>query len=246
MDADDIIRTLELEPHPEGGWYRETFRAESVAGERGTLTAIYYLLRENERSHWHRVLDADEAWNWYVGAPLALSLWSENRAAEEIALGSNIGVGERPQAVVPKGVWQSARTCGTWSLVGCMVAPAFEFAEFEMAPPQWEPRMRHNTVRYRQAGELLAGYGLILRGGFWPSGEDEVPGAPTTLLLVGNAGPAMWESFSPCRLKVRMRSISGRNAPSTPWLTIWARPRSIRMADRHFCRFYAGPRRLKP
>ena len=139
MDADDIIRTLELEPHPEGGWYRETFRAENVAGERGTLTAIYYILRENERSHWHRVLNVDEAWNWYVGAPLALSLWSENRAAEEIALGSNIGVGERPQAVVPKGVWQSARTCGTWSLVGCMVAPAFNFAEFEMAPPQWEP-----------------------------------------------------------------------------------------------------------
>ena len=104
MDADDIIRTLELEPHPEGGWYRETFRAESVAGECGALTAIYYLLRENERSHWHRVLDADEVWNWYVGAPLALSLWSENRAAEEIALGSNIGVGERPQAVVSRGV----------------------------------------------------------------------------------------------------------------------------------------------
>ena len=76
--------------------------------------------------------------------------------------------------------------------------------------------MRHNTVRYRQAGELLAGYGLILRGGFWPSGEDEVPGAPATLLLVGNAGPAMWSHFPPCRLKVRMRSISGRNAPSTP------------------------------
>ena len=139
MDADDIIRTLELEPHPEGGWYRETFRAESVAGERGALTAIYYLLRENERSigigSWMPMRPgigmSERPWR---------SRWSENRAAEEIALGSNIGVGERPQAVVPKGVWQSARTCGTWSLVGCMVAPAFEFAEFEMAPPsQWEP-----------------------------------------------------------------------------------------------------------
>jgi len=139
MNAEEIIQTLELQPHPEGGWYRETFRAASADGERGASTAIYYLLREKEVSHWHRVLDADEIWNWYAGAPLALSLWSENHPVSEIVLGSNLSGGERPQAVVSQGVWQSARTCGAWTLVGCMVAPAFEFAGFEMAPADWEP-----------------------------------------------------------------------------------------------------------
>lgn len=136
MTADDIIRALDLKPHREGGHYRETFRDEGAP--RGASTAIYYLLRAGEHSHWHRV-DAAEAWHWYAGGPLELSLSQDGRTPTTQVLGSNLAIGERPQIVVPKNVWQSARPLGAFTLVGCTVAPAFTFEGFEMAPPDWRP-----------------------------------------------------------------------------------------------------------
>ena len=136
MTADDIIRALDLKPHPEGGHYRETFR--DVGAPRGASTAIYYLLRAGEHSHWHRV-DAAEVWHWYAGGPLELSLSQDGRTPTTQVLGSNLAIGERPQIVVPKNVWQSARPLGAFTLVGCTVAPAFTFEGFEMAPPHWRP-----------------------------------------------------------------------------------------------------------
>lgn len=138
MSAEQIIAALDLQPHPEGGWYRQTFRDEA-GGERGHSTAIYYLLRSGERSHWHRVRDAAEVWHYYAGAPLELAIAPDGKAATTIILGPNVPVGERPQAIVPADVWQSARPLGDWTLVGCTVAPGFDFAAFEMAPPDWSP-----------------------------------------------------------------------------------------------------------
>lgn len=136
--ADDIIARLGLQPHPEGGWYVETFRAAEPAGGRGACTAIYYLLAAGQRSHWHTV-DAVEIWHWYAGAPLALGIAAVGEAPRTIRLGPDLAAGERPQAVVPAEAWQSAISCGEWTLVGCTVAPAFEFAGFTLAPPDWEP-----------------------------------------------------------------------------------------------------------
>jgi hypothetical protein len=131
--ADAIIAALELSPHPEGGWYRETYRSPTPPGERGAATAIYYLLRAGERSHWHRV-DAVEIWHWYAGAPLELRI-----GRETVTLGGDLAAGERPQSVVPPFTWQAARSLGDWTLVGCTVSPAFEFAGFELAPKDWQP-----------------------------------------------------------------------------------------------------------
>lgn len=136
--ADDIIARLGLQPHPEGGWYVETFRAAAPAGGRGACTAIYYLLAAGQRSHWHTV-DAVEIWHWYAGAPLALGIAAAGEAPRTIRLGPDLAAGERPQAVVPAEAWQSAVSCGEWTLVGCTVAPAFEFAGFTLAPPDWQP-----------------------------------------------------------------------------------------------------------
>ncbi|HWM95015.1 MAG TPA: cupin domain-containing protein [Thermoanaerobaculia bacterium] len=136
--AEDVVARLGLKPHPEGGFYRETFRDASRDGDRGASTAIYYLLREGDSSAWHRVTDAAEVWHHYAGAPLELSL-SPGRGRTVVRLGSDLAAGEEPQAVVPAGVWQSARPLGGWVLVGCTVAPGFDFASFEMAPPGWEP-----------------------------------------------------------------------------------------------------------
>jgi predicted cupin superfamily sugar epimerase len=139
MSAAAIIQALELKPHPEGGHYRETFRHAPPQGGRGAMTAIYYLLQEGEVSAWHRV-DAAEIWHFYAGAPLALSLSPDGRRQQTVTLGPDVAAGERPQVLVPEGQWQSARTRGAWTLVGCTVGPAFEFTGFEMAPPGWEPR----------------------------------------------------------------------------------------------------------
>ena len=138
--AEEVVRLLGLAPHPEGGFYKETFRPPGPDGPggRGASTAIYYLLREGEVSAWHRVRDADEVWHHYTGAALELTLATESRR-EVILLGADLLAGERPQAVVPAGVWQTARTLGPWTLAGCTVAPAFEFSAFEMAPAGWEP-----------------------------------------------------------------------------------------------------------
>jgi predicted cupin superfamily sugar epimerase len=138
MSAAAIIRALDLKPHPEGGHYRETFRHAPPTGGRGAMTAIYYLLQQGEISAWHRV-DAAEIWHFYAGAPLALSLSPDGRKIEAVALGPDIARGERPQAAVPPGCWQSARSDGAWTLVGCTVGPAFEFSGFEMAPRGWSP-----------------------------------------------------------------------------------------------------------
>ncbi|HEX4495397.1 MAG TPA: cupin domain-containing protein [Thermoanaerobaculia bacterium] len=141
LSPEEVVRLLGLIPHPEGGFYRETFRGDrgkAAAGDRGASTAIYYLLRAEDVSAWHRV-DADEVWHHYAGAPLELRLARDGGERSVIRLGPDLAAGERPQGVVPAGVWQSARPLGGWVLVGCTVAPAFEFAGFEMAPAGWEP-----------------------------------------------------------------------------------------------------------
>ena len=139
-DADAVIEALGLRPHPEGGHYVETWRADAPADERPAGTAIYYLLRAGERSHWHRV-DAAEAWHFYAGDPLALSIapGSGTEPPTRHLLGTDLGAGQRPQVVVPAGEWQSAQPLGAWTLVGCTVAPGFRFEGFELAEPDWEP-----------------------------------------------------------------------------------------------------------
>jgi len=136
--ADQIIARLGMRPHPEGGHFVETFRAPD--SPRGASTSIYFLLKSGERSHWHRVVDADELWHHYAGAPLELSLSDDGRSVRHVRLGTDFDLGEQPQAVVPRGVWQAARSLGRWTLVGCTVAPAFQFEHFELAPSGWEPR----------------------------------------------------------------------------------------------------------
>lgn len=140
-DPDRLIAMLDLAPHPEGGWYRETWRDSPPGGGRGAGTAILYLLKQGEASHWHRVRDADEVWYWHAGGPLALSLAAPDAAAPASIhlLGPDIGAGEMPQVIVPKDHWQAARPKGAFTLVSCSVSPAFEFSAFEMAPPGWEP-----------------------------------------------------------------------------------------------------------
>jgi predicted cupin superfamily sugar epimerase len=140
LDADQLIAHLKLEPHPEGGQYRQTFRAPPSDKDqpRGASTAIYFLLKATERSHWHKV-DADEVWHFYAGAPIELSLSEDGRKSRHVRLGIDFEAGEQPQVVVPRGVWQAARTLGHWTLAGCTVAPAFQFEHFELAPPGWEP-----------------------------------------------------------------------------------------------------------
>ncbi len=136
MTAEEIIRRLGMKPHPEGGHYVETFRAPGPGRSSGT--AIYFLLRAGERSHWHRV-DADETWHHYAGAPLELSMSDDGKHVRHHRLGIDFGIGEQPQIVVPRTVWQAARSLGSWTLVGCTVAPGFDFAGFELAPPGWSP-----------------------------------------------------------------------------------------------------------
>ncbi|RUW57787.1 cupin domain-containing protein [Mesorhizobium sp. M2A.F.Ca.ET.067.02.1.1] len=138
--AAEIIATLGLKPHPEGGWYAETFR-DAAGGPRGHSTAIYFLLEQGQLSAWHRVKDAAEVWHFYAGAPVALSMHEEEGAGLVIEqdLGTALATGERPQVVVPAGWWQSARSLGEWTLVGCTVAPGFDFAAFELAEPGWRP-----------------------------------------------------------------------------------------------------------
>lgn len=137
LTAADIIRMLDLKPHPEGGHFRETFRDPATVNGRAASTAIYFLLARGERSHWHRV-DAAEAWHFHAGAPLLLSI-HENSATREITLGSDLAAGQRPQAVVPVHAWQAAESLGDWTLVGCTVAPGFQFDGFELAPPDFMP-----------------------------------------------------------------------------------------------------------
>jgi predicted cupin superfamily sugar epimerase len=135
MTAEDIIQTLELQRHPEGGWYRETWRAENDG--RPTGTCIYFLLGAGESSHWHKV-DATEIWLYHAGAPLALSLSATDEGpATEHLLTPDLTQG-RPQILVPTGHWQAARSTGDWTLVSCTVSPGFDFAGFVLADPGFD------------------------------------------------------------------------------------------------------------
>jgi predicted cupin superfamily sugar epimerase len=138
LTAHDVIARLGLKPHPEGGHYRETFRdPRTVEGNRAASTAIYFLLTRGERSHWHRV-DAAEVWHYHAGSALALRI-ADDTGERTIQLGADLTAGEQPQAVVPAHAWQAAESTGDWTLVGCTVAPGFDFATFELAPPGWSP-----------------------------------------------------------------------------------------------------------
>jgi predicted cupin superfamily sugar epimerase len=137
VNSKDIIEALKLTAHPEGGHYRETWR-DDLRPRRGTGTAIYYLLQVGERSHWHRI-DAAEIWHFYAGAPLELLTYPGGGNVIRRVLGPNLEANERPLLTVAPNEWQSARTLGDWTLVGCTVSPAFEFNHLEIAPEHWSP-----------------------------------------------------------------------------------------------------------
>jgi predicted cupin superfamily sugar epimerase len=141
MTAREVIRLLDLKPHPEGGHYAETFRDPAGPEGRGWSSAIYYLLDAGETSEWHRV-DATEVWHWYAGAPLVLTISENGNDAKAVHLGPTLTAGQRPQIVVPAHAWQTATSLGAWTLVGCTVAPGFHFGGFELAPKDWRPRPR--------------------------------------------------------------------------------------------------------
>ncbi|WP_208353841.1 cupin domain-containing protein [Pseudaestuariivita rosea] len=133
MTADDLIEHLYLAPHPEGGWYRQTWIADATNAGRAAGTAIFFLLKAGERSHWHRV-DAAEIWHFYTGAPLRLRISADDTGpAVSHVLGPDIAGGQMPQIIVPVGHWQAAETTGDFTLVGCTVSPAFQFEGFELA-----------------------------------------------------------------------------------------------------------------
>lgn len=138
LSAAEIIRLLDLSPHPEGGYFRETFRDTQPDRGRSHSTAIYYLLAAGENADWHRV-DVTEIWHHYAGGSLRLSLSRDGTSTEDKRLGTDLAAGERPQIVVPANCWQAAGSLGAWTLVGCTVAPAFEFSRFEMAPSDFAP-----------------------------------------------------------------------------------------------------------
>jgi hypothetical protein len=136
--AADIIARLGLTPHPEGGHYRETFRDPRCdADGRAFSTAIYFLLARGERSHWHRI-DAVEIWHYYAGSALTLQI-ADDSDQRSVRLGPDLAAGEVPQAIVPPHAWQAAESAGNWTLVGCTVAPGFDFATFELAASDWAP-----------------------------------------------------------------------------------------------------------
>lgn len=141
LTARQVVELLDLQPHPEGGHYRETFRDADRDGRRGACTLIYYLLAKGERSHWHRV-DAVEIWHWYAGAPMVLSMAEKDQPEAFIRLGNDLTAGEHPHGVVPANAWQAAQSLGEWTLVGCTVSPAFRFEGFELAPKGWHPPLK--------------------------------------------------------------------------------------------------------
>jgi uncharacterized protein len=137
-DAARVVDALGLRPHPEGGWFTETWRHDPGDGGRGAGSAIYYLLAAGQRSLWHRV-DAAEIWHYYAGDPLSLHIHDGDGPTVTVALGPDLASGQRPQAVVPADAWQSAQPTGAWTLVGCTVSPGFVFDGYELAPPDWSP-----------------------------------------------------------------------------------------------------------
>lgn len=140
QEAKALIERLGLTPHPEGGWYKETWRSQSLdPGARSPGTAILFLLEQGQKSHWHRV-DADELWLWHAGSPLDLMIADAADANPvTIALGGDVLGGYQPQARVPTNRWQAADAYRGWALVSCIVVPGFDFAGFELAPLGWSP-----------------------------------------------------------------------------------------------------------
>ena len=151
LKADEIIRRLKLKPHPEGGWFAETFRDPAKIKGRAHSTAIYFLLKKGEASAWHRI-DAAEVWHFYAGAPLELKIAKTIARPKTRILGNNLKKGERPQIVVPAHRWQCARTLGDFTLVGCTVAPGFLFETFELATSSAEPSPKPARLRARKRG----------------------------------------------------------------------------------------------
>ena len=141
MSAREVIDMLDLGPHPEGGHYRETWRGPAGPDGRAVGTAIYFLLARGERAAWHRI-DAEEIWHWYAGDPLILTVSENGTDASSARLGRRLREDEVPQLVVPAGAWQTAKSLGDWTLVGCTVAPGFTFESFELAPLGWQPARR--------------------------------------------------------------------------------------------------------
>ena len=138
LTVGQIITLLRLEPHREGGFYRQTFADVADAAGRPISTLIYYLLTDGRAGSWHRV-DAAEVWHYYAGSPMLLRISRDGRTVTEHRLGTDLAGGERPQVVIPPGAWQQARVLGDYGLVGCTVAPGFQFSRFEQAPDGWEP-----------------------------------------------------------------------------------------------------------
>lgn len=147
MDAGALIAALGLQPHPEGGWYAQTWAAPAAQGERPIGTLIHFLLESGQRSHWHSV-DAEEIWLWHAGDPVDLQIApTETGPVRVHRLGPALDQGHVLQAVVPTGHWQAAtpsRGPFGYTLVSCVVTPGFEFAGFNLAPPGWEPGSAHN------------------------------------------------------------------------------------------------------
>lgn len=139
LGVNEIVRLLDMQAHPEGGWFKETYRSPNLQGDRSVATVIHFLLAADQVSAWHQV-DADEAWFWHAGAPLALTQSPpDGQGASSIQLGPDIRVGQRPHHVIPADHWQTAESLGAWTLVSCMVAPGFEFSGFKLADPDWRP-----------------------------------------------------------------------------------------------------------
>jgi predicted cupin superfamily sugar epimerase len=139
LTADTVVELLNMQPHPEGGFYAETFRDDFTdKNGRAASTLIYFLIPEGILSRWHKV-DAVETWHWYAGSPLELSISADGTSKNVLELGNDLLAGQRPQGIVPRDGWQQARSLGAWTLVGCTVAPGFQFEGFVMAPEGWEP-----------------------------------------------------------------------------------------------------------
>lgn len=138
MTASEVVALLGMEPHPEGGFYKQTFADTLNSTGRPHSTLIYYLLSDRQTGAWHRV-DAAEVWHWYAGAPMRLDISRDGKLVSAHALGNDLAAGERPQLVIPGNAWQRAACLGDWTLVGCTVAPGFQFSKFEQAEPGWEP-----------------------------------------------------------------------------------------------------------
>ena len=141
LTALQVVEALGMEPHPEGGYFKEIFRAEALDGSaegRGAMTSIYYMPPEDRPSRW-RMIDADEVWSFHAGAPLTLYVSADGVNVLAQRLGADFTAGQKPQAIVPKGAWARAESHGGWTLVGGTVAPAFLYEGFRMAPEDWMP-----------------------------------------------------------------------------------------------------------